>query len=81
MEKSEIINIPFDSTREIVAERYSHNNLDIEMPIYLRDIKTKRNLQDIALVRKNGDKIECDIYGDAETEDRIDCFLISPYIS
>lgn len=81
MEKSEIINIPFDSTREIVTERYSRNNLDTEMPIYLRDIKTKRNLQDIALVRKNGDKIECDIYGDAETEDRTDCFLISPYIS
>lgn len=77
----DIITIPFDDTKDIVAEKYSYDGEHTEITIYFSDKSDGTVFQDIALIRRSerDDCVECLVWGNENNEDYTDRFDIHLY--
>lgn len=81
MDNKNALVIPFDESKDIVAEKTTCDNEHFEIALFLRDKRTGEIVQDITLVRKSeaGDAMECIVWGNELDEDYTDKFVINPF--
>lgn len=81
MDNQTTLVVPFDKSKDIVAEKTTYDGEHFEIALFLRDRRTGEIVQDITLVRKSeiGDAMECVVWGNELDEDYTDKFVINPF--